>query len=215
MIGCVKTIRTLKTLNHILVPGCPPLSILLIHLSPQMPGATETNASSQPSDAEETLERQSASNKPAISPSDDALLAALTPLRSANPAMGASKLHAKLLQYHPEWVGGVSEKRTRRILTNAGLVAQANGVKNGTKPKVDTNGKRFPTSHMLENFDVSRWTDKVAVHDFGPERGKGLVATKEIAEGEVVWKEDPWIIAPEWSVYTYLIPLPQTYSPHI
>ena len=31
-------------------------------------------------------------------------------------------------------------------------------------------------------------------------RGKGLVAVEELEEGEVIWKEDPWIVAPEWEI---------------
>ena len=168
----------------------------------QMSGATDTDAPTSTADSDQVLDRHGSSNKTAIVPTDDALLAALAPLRTAHPAMGATKLHAKLLQFHPEWVGGVSEKRTRRVLGGAGLAAQAQGVQNGSKKAKGNaeaaNGNKHPTSRMLENFDVSRWCDKVAVRDFGPERGKGLVASKEIAEGEVLWKEDPWVIAPEW-----------------
>ncbi|KAG9310945.1 hypothetical protein JVU11DRAFT_8819 [Chiua virens] len=32
-------------------------------------------------------------------------------------------------------------------------------------------------------------------------KGKGLVATEKISEGEVVWKENPFILAPEWDIY--------------
>ena len=151
-------------------------------------------------------------------PSDDTLLKALTPLRNANPSMGASKLHAMLLRFYPEWVGGVSEKRTRRVLGNAGLAAQGQGMQNGMARTKSTgnnlesiNGKKYPSSRMLKDLDVSRWTDKVAVRDFGLERGKGLIATKDIEEGEVVWKEDPWVLTPEWWVPQHKI---QCYKAH-
>jgi len=32
-------------------------------------------------------------------------------------------------------------------------------------------------------------------------RGKALVAVEEIEELEVIWKEDPWIVAPEWAIF--------------
>jgi hypothetical protein len=166
-----------------------------------MSGAADTDVPEAPQDPHSTLDSQN-SNKPGSNvPSDDALLKALTPLRNAHPSMGAAKLHAMLLRFYPEWVGGVSEKRTRRVLGGAGLVAQAQGVQNGSaksKGNIVENGKKHPTSRVIENLDVIRWTDKVAVRDFGPERGKGLVATKDIEEGETVWKEDPWVLAPEW-----------------
>ena len=41
---------------------------------------------------------------------------------------------------------------------------------------------------------------KVAVKQFGKIKGKGLVATEIIEPGEEVWKEDPFIVSPEWSV---------------
>ena len=32
----------------------------------------------------------------------------------------------------------------------------------------------------------------------GKGKGKGLVAKERITSGETVWKEDPFILAPEW-----------------
>lgn len=42
---------------------------------------------------------------------------------------------------------------------------------------------------------------KVKVEYFGSEKGKGLVATETIDEGEEIWKEEPFIIAPEWFAF--------------
>ena len=39
---------------------------------------------------------------------------------------------------------------------------------------------------------------KAKVHQFGPKKGKGLVAAQVVEEGEEIWKEDPFVIAPEW-----------------
>ena len=58
----------------------------------------------------------------------------------------------------------------------------------------------FPTSRVIAKLDVSQWTAKVEVRWFGEKRGKGLVAVEEVDEGEIVWREDPWVVAPEWEV---------------
>lgn len=36
---------------------------------------------------------------------------------------------------------------------------------------------------------------------YDQQKGKGLIATSDIEEGEVIWKEDPFIIAPEWDLF--------------
>ncbi len=87
-----------------------------------------------------------------ISPPEDELKRAIIDLKSQNPSLGISKVHAYLLAMYPHWT--VSEKRTRKIL-------QAEGLTLITK-------------------------------------GKGLVATEDIAQGETLWREDPFVIAPEW-----------------
>ena len=56
----------------------------------------------------------------------------------------------------------------------------------------------FPSSRVIDNLDISQWTPKVKVKYFNKKKGKGLVAEKNIEEGEPIWKEDPFIIAPEW-----------------
>ena len=41
-------------------------------------------------------------------------------------------------------------------------------------------------------------TPKAEVRFFGRAKGKGLVARAPIAAGETIWKEDPFVLAPEW-----------------
>ncbi|KAI0363233.1 SET domain-containing protein [Pilatotrama ljubarskyi] len=123
-------------------------------------------------------------------PTEEQLKAALLELRSENPALGIAKMHALLLSKHPEWT--VSEKRTRKILQTAGLVLNTNG---------STPGQLYPTSKVIEGLDVTKWTQKVEVKYFGKTKGKGLVAKERIAEGETIWKEDPFVLAPEWNLY--------------
>ncbi|OCH92551.1 SET domain-containing protein [Obba rivulosa] len=131
----------------------------------------------------------------AISPSEYDLKQALVSLRAENPALGIPKLHALLLSTHPDW--SVSEKRARKILQNEGLVL-------GPTPAAktaDAPGELLPTSRVIEGLDVAKWTSKVEVRYFGKSKGKGLVAKENIAEGEIIWKEDPFILAPEWDIY--------------
>lgn len=131
-----------------------------------------------------------------LTPSDDELKTALQLLRAENPTLGISKLHARLLSEHPTWK--VSEKRTRKYLQNEGLVLGHSGAKLDER---NGSGKSLhPISRVIEGLDVSKWTKKIRVEYFNRHKGKGLVATEQIAEGEVLWKEDPFILAPEWYV---------------
>jgi hypothetical protein len=135
-----------------------------------------------------------------ILPSEDDLAAALKTLRVSHATFGAAKLHATLLESRPSW--SVSEKRTRKVLQSAGLAlssadAATKDIKKKTRP---TQGRLYPRSQRTAGLDVSALTTKVEVRDFGGGKGKGLVATAPIAEGEVIWREDPWVLGPEWSV---------------
>ncbi|PIL25810.1 transcription factor [Ganoderma sinense ZZ0214-1] len=124
-----------------------------------------------------------------ISPSEDDLKHALLALKTENPALGIPKIHALLLAARPEWT--VSEKRTRKVLQSEGLV-QTSGA---------GSAHNYPTSKVIDSLDIGKWTAKVEVKYFGKAKGKGLVAKEAIAEGEVLWKEDPFILAPEWNLY--------------
>ncbi|KAK7045435.1 hypothetical protein VNI00_007688 [Paramarasmius palmivorus] len=123
---------------------------------------------------------------PTITPSDVDLREALKSLKASNPSLGIPKIHALLLQTHPEWL--VSEKRTRKFLQNEGLVLS-------TEPA--TPKTRYPSSRVIRDLDVPRWSSKVEVKYFNKNKGKGLVAKEKIAEGETIWKEDPFLVAAE------------------
>lgn len=127
-------------------------------------------------------------------PSEEELRAALQALRAQNPSLGTSKLHALVLSEHPTW--SVSEKRTKKILQNEGLVLKPTAP---ATPTHDASGNTtHPVSRVIEGFNVEKWTPKVQVRFFNRHKGKGLVATERITEGEVLWKEDPFVLAPEW-----------------
>jgi hypothetical protein len=157
-------------------------------------------------------------------PTDDALADALSALRTEHAALGIGKLHAALLAAHPTWL--VSEKRARKVLQTAGLVlappagADAldpahNGADGGADaPKAASKkkprkkggagaggaepGRTYPDSRPTRGLDVAQLAPKVGVQQFGGGKGKGLVATAPIAEGELLWKEDPWAVQAEW-----------------
>jgi hypothetical protein len=153
-----------------------------------------------------------------ISPPEEDLKAAVASLKNGHPALGTVKLHALLLSENPSWA--VSEKRLRRILKNSnpdgpGLasLAQHQGLEHATTgtgtprgpglfSSPSTTGSKaahlYPSSTLVEGLDVSRWTTTIEVKYFDKKKGKGLVAKEPISEGQVVWKEDPFIIAPEW-----------------
>jgi hypothetical protein len=56
----------------------------------------------------------------------------------------------------------------------------------------------YPSSTLVEGLDVARWTTAIEVKYFDSIKGKGLVAKEPISEGQVLWKEDPFVVAPEW-----------------
>jgi len=156
-----------------------------------------------------------------VTPAEAELTDALIDLKLRTPHLGISKVHALLLQHYPDWV--VSEKRTRKILQANGLTNTNSGDAELTSnvpkipyvpkytskeytppppgaPRASLPPLEFPSSRMIKNLDVSQWSPKVEVRWFGDKRGKGLVAVEVMEEGEIVWREDPWIIAPEWEI---------------
>lgn len=128
-----------------------------------------------------------------VVPTDSDLAAALVDLRAKNPSLGTSKLHTALLASRPEWT--VSEKRTKKILQSEGLILVSGSSQTRDTSKADP---PLPSSRVVEGLDVTQWTPKVEVKYFGKGKGKGLVAKERITSGETVWKEDPFILAPEW-----------------
>jgi hypothetical protein len=124
---------------------------------------------------------------PPISPPEDILTNTLVDLKTQNPMLGIAKIHALLLQTHPEWT--VSEKRAKKILQHEGLTSSA--------IPADAALPLYPQSRLVSSLDVSKWTSKVRVKMFDKRKGKGLVASEEIKENDVVWREDPFVVAAE------------------
>ena len=142
-----------------------------------------------------------------ISPGEEDLTTAVASLKKAHPALGIAKLHALLLSENPSWT--VSEKRLRRVLKNTASSSDSTQHESSTgEPAVPEAGSSsgseaaharvYPSSTLVEGLDVSRWTTAIEVKYFDKIKGKGLVAKGPISEGQVVWKEDPFVIAPEW-----------------
>ncbi|TFK20659.1 SET domain-containing protein [Coprinopsis marcescibilis] len=129
-----------------------------------------------------------------IPPAEDVLTRKIVDLKTQNPTLGIAKIHALLLKECPDWL--VSEKRTKKILQNEGLTAIAN--KPGSQPAAH---HVHPTSRLIPNLDMSKWTSKVRVKMFDKVKGKGLVSAVDMQEGDLIWKEDPFIVAPEWEIY--------------
>ncbi len=122
------------------------------------------------------------------SPSDDELAGSIIEIKKENPELGISKVHALLTTKYPHWT--VSEKRTRKILQTQGLIVFSSKLASSTPA--------YPSSRLISSLNVAKWSPKVEVKWFDKRKGKGLVATQEIKEGEVIWREDPFIVAPEW-----------------
>ncbi|KAF9481594.1 SET domain-containing protein [Pholiota conissans] len=126
-----------------------------------------------------------------ITPPEGELTQALIELKKQDPQLGISKVHALLLKNYPDWI--VSEKRTRKILQSQGLIVSA--PSSASEPAV------YPSSRVIPSLDIRQWTAKVAVKYFDKKKGKGLVAAEPIEEGETIWREDPFVIAPEWEIF--------------
>ncbi|KAF8260082.1 SET domain-containing protein [Lactarius quietus] len=131
-----------------------------------------------------------------ISPPDEALKPAIQSLRTQHPTLGVAKLHALLLSENAQWT--VSEKRLRRMMTAEGLTLQPQPQR---KAAAEPGAHIYPSSALVEGLDVAKWTVAVEIKYFDKKRGKGLIAKEPISEGQIVWKEDPFIIAPEWDIY--------------
>ncbi|KAF8637143.1 hypothetical protein AX17_003047 [Amanita inopinata Kibby_2008] len=135
-----------------------------------------------------------------FSPPEDELRRAIIDLKSQNPSLGISKVHAYLLAMYPNWT--VSEKRTRKILQAEGLTMITSSHSGSfPQPNYDSNISVFPSSRVIPHLDTRRWSPRVAVRYIDNKKGKGLLATEDIAQGETLWREDPFIIAPEWEIY--------------
>lgn len=162
-------------------------------------------------------------------PEEGDLRSALLALRANHPTLGLAKLHTALLESQTTWLvsekrvrkvlqdspttanesapdGDPSAPAALEMVpsTASEPASSKKKKKKPAKKKVDENvpepGRHYPESREIEGLDLSQWTDKVKVHNFGRAKGKGLVARVPLAEGEVIWKEDPWAIAPEWYV---------------
>ncbi|KAI0076992.1 SET domain-containing protein [Panus rudis PR-1116 ss-1] len=130
-----------------------------------------------------------------MNPGEELLRHAVISIKKENPTIGIGKVHALLLSQHPDW--SVSEKRTRKVLQNEGLVQCAPQTHGEAKQK----GAIIPKSKLIEGLDLSKYSAKIEVKFFDKQRGKGLIAKERIVEGETVWKEDPFILAPEWDLF--------------
>ncbi|KAH7099037.1 hypothetical protein BKA62DRAFT_711182 [Auriculariales sp. MPI-PUGE-AT-0066] len=130
-------------------------------------------------------------------PTDDELAAALRALRIEQPTAGVNKLHASLLAAHTTWL--VSQKRTHKILQREQLLLGTNT--GSSKPGAKSNAPEYRLNQLL---DVSKLSKKIDVKDFGKPKGKGIVLTEPVKQGETVWKEDPFIFAATWEVLDHV-----------
>ena len=134
-----------------------------------------------------------------ILPPEPDLKSTVQSLKKAHPTLGVPKLHALLLSENPTWT--VSEKRLRRVLQQRQQQQQQKRDRSVV----------YPSSTLIEGLDVAKWTTVVQVEYFDRQKGKGLIAREPISEGQVVWKEDPFVIAPEWCVLLSVFNKPVRY----
>jgi hypothetical protein len=131
-------------------------------------------------------------------PSDDELRAAVRATRDAHPDLGVLKLWAAVKDSGVT----VSEKRFRKVLAEVGGTAAGGGAAPAAaaKPK-KKKGKKSrrvgdhlePETHLDATLDIAAIAPKVKAAMFGGARGKGLVAAQALQQGEMLWREEPFI----------------------
>jgi hypothetical protein len=148
-----------------------------------------------------------------MTPSDDDVRAAAAPLLSASPRPGQARLLAALLSAHPDWA--LDEARLAELLPPPASAdaddddddgsddGQAPAAGEGKKKKKKKKPKKskaarardaaVPVSHIDASVELPAG---VRAHYFDAVKGKGLVADRAFAEGDVVWVEDAWVAAP-------------------
>lgn len=135
---------------------------------------------------------------PTPTPTDDELRAAVREVRDANPSLGVLKLWAAVKE---EQGWAVSEKRFRKALADVGGTANGAGSTAAAPKKKKGKGSKSrrvgdhlePETHLDTTLDIASIAPKVDVSMFGGARGKGLVAKSELLEGEMIWREEPFI----------------------
>jgi hypothetical protein len=127
-----------------------------------------------------------------ISPPDEELRAATISLKGDNPSLGVAKLRTLMLQENPTWA--LSELRLKKILQSEGLINTQPNTPGGSAKDVTV----FPSSRLVDDLETDKWSSRVDVKYFDKRKGKGLISKDKIAEGETIWKEDPFVIAAEW-----------------
>ncbi|KAK0506027.1 hypothetical protein EDD18DRAFT_1342366 [Armillaria luteobubalina] len=147
-------------------------------------------------------------------PNDETIQSVISSIRSSFPGLGTAKLHTAVIDARPEWKGVVGEKQIRRVIANStskkdaeteGPIKENDALITKTKTKKKKKAKAtarvtYPTSSLLPDSALTL-PPAVAVRYFDKQKGKGLVALGRIEEGETLWKEDPWILAPEWDIF--------------
>lgn len=58
--------------------------------------------------------------------------------------------------------------------------------------------KIWPSSKLNNKLDLEQYSKKIEVRYFDKAKGKGLIAKEDFIEREIIWREDPFILAPEW-----------------
>jgi hypothetical protein len=116
-------------------------------------------------------------------PSEREVVEAYSALLSESPALGITKVLTHL-QKEKEWA--LSEKRLKSILISAGLRPSASTQNKATSSAV-------PISRLDPHLPIP---DNVRAVYFDKVKGKGLVASRDFAEGETIFTEDALISAP-------------------
>ena len=115
---------------------------------------------------------------PRTAPSDEAVLAAARERLDAPTPPGLAKLLAHL-QEKNHW--SLSEKRLKRLLTEAGLRGGGGS------------GSSVPASRIDDTLPLP---DSVRATYFDAVKGRGLLAARPLREGETLFVEDAFVAAP-------------------
>ena len=117
-----------------------------------------------------------------VVPSEQELATSISSLRAEEANLSILKLLARLRLDHPEWT--VSEARFRKLLR-------------AVVPNTSTTPVTFKVQTGFDDhLGIAELSPKVTAHDYGAGKGKGLIATATLQQGELIWYEAPWIVVP-------------------
>ncbi|KAG1407820.1 hypothetical protein G6F60_001910 [Rhizopus arrhizus] len=128
-------------------------------------------------------------------PSEEALVEAIQKIKLETPEAGIKRVTTIVLEQQPDWQ--VSEKRVKKHLQQCGLIQSAQPVKSGL-----ADDPSIPVSFIDPKLDFKAVSDCVVARMVDPVTGKGLFASRDIKQDEILFTEEPYVYFPPWEGFS-------------